>query len=285
MQILMSSLARPELRPYVRAYAQRVWGTDDSNLTESVPSQLEQVLNFELGVLPGIRHREGRISDPAWIGGAQTSFPGYMDLRPGVESFAVFFKPVGWSLLFKIPASEITNCIADAAAVGDLSMRGLWNRLGEASDFESRVRIVEEYLLDRVFRAPVQNEIAAVANYIFCHHGAVRIAELATAHSLGLRHFERKFEREIGVSPKSFARVARFQGALDAKLRSPQRTWLDIAHSFGFHDQMHMIHDFEALGRTTPTQLIAEMGDVRPLALALAEDDLTTAEHLPTGSH
>ena len=66
----------------------------------------------------------------------------------------------------------------------------------------------------------------------------------------GLRQFERSFERDVGVSPKSFARIARFQSALDAKLVSPQRTWLDIAHSFGYHDQMHMIHDFEALGRT-----------------------------------
>ncbi|HEX6496001.1 MAG TPA: helix-turn-helix domain-containing protein [Acidobacteriaceae bacterium] len=270
MQILMSTQARPELQPYVRAYAQRVWATDDSALIEAVPSQLEQVLNFELGVLPGVRHREGRISDPAWIGGAQTAFPGYMDLRPGVESFAIFFKPVGWSLLFNIPASKITNRIADAAAVGGSCMRGLWNRLGEAPDFESRVQIVEGYLLERVSRVPVQNEISTAASYIFYQHGAVRIAELATAHSLGLRQFERKFDREIGVSPKTFARVARFQGALDAKLQSPQRTWLDIAHSFGYHDQMHMIHDFEALGHTTPTQLVAEMGDVRPPGLASA---------------
>jgi hypothetical protein len=33
-------------------------------------------------------------------------------------------------------------------------------------------------------------------------------------------------------------------------------SWLDIAYSFGYHDQMHMIHNFELLGRTTLTQLI-----------------------------
>jgi hypothetical protein len=35
--------------------------------------------------------------------------------------------------------------------------------------------------------------------------------------------------------------VARFQAALDAKLASPARTWLDIAHRFGYYDQMHML--------------------------------------------
>jgi hypothetical protein len=64
-----------------------------------------------------------------------------------------------------------------------------------------------------------------------------------------------------------FARVARFQAALDAKLTTPTRTWLDIAHSFGYYNQMHMVHDFESLGRNTPTNVLTQMGDVRPVAL------------------
>jgi AraC-like DNA-binding protein len=258
MQLLMSTHPRPELQPYVRAYAQRVVGVTDPVSVESVPAQLEQVLNFELGTPPGIRHREHQVSAVAWIGGAQTSFPGYMELRPGVESFAVFFQPVGWSLLFSTPISEITNRIADATATVGSSMRVLWNLLGEMPTFESRVRIVEEFLFDRLSFVSKHNEMAATANYIFRRHGAVRIPALASAHSLGLRQFERRFERETGVPPKTFARIARFQCALDAKIASPHRTWLDIAHSFGYYDQMHMIHDFEKLGRTTPSQLIAQ---------------------------
>jgi methylphosphotriester-DNA--protein-cysteine methyltransferase len=69
------------------------------------------------------------------------------------------------------------------------------------------------------------------------------------------------------MPPKVFARIARFQSAMDAKLASPARTWLDIAHSFGYYDQMHMVHDFQRLGRNTPTQLLLQMGDVRPSAL------------------
>jgi site-specific recombinase XerD len=130
------------------------------------------------------------------------------------------------------PIHEMTNRFMDATAVVDSSFRELWNRLGEVSEFESRVLIMEKYLLDRVPRASVRNEITGSANFIFRERGAVGIAALASAHSLGLRQFERRFEREMGVSPKSFARIARFQFALDAKLVSPQRTWLDISHSF-----------------------------------------------------
>jgi hypothetical protein len=91
MQIIMSSVARPGLRSYVRAYAQRVCEKADSAFVISVPAQVEQILNFELGVMPSIHHRDGLVSEVIAVGGTQTSFSGYLDVRPGVESFAVSF--------------------------------------------------------------------------------------------------------------------------------------------------------------------------------------------------
>jgi len=273
MRLLMSSQARPELRPYVRAYAQRVVEKDDPIVVQSVPSMLEQILNLEFGAMPGILHQGvHRLTDVALIGGVQSSFSGYLELHPGVESFAVFFQPAGWSLLFKAPVSELTNRMFDVTAITGPRMRALWNRMGETSSFDERVEIIEEYLLERVTRASTHNKMTSAANYIFRRHGAVKIPALASRYSLGVRQFERAFERETGISPKVFARIARFQAALDAKLISPHRTWLDIAHNVGYYDQMHMIHDFEKLGRAAPSELIAQMGDVRPPALVAEEN-------------
>ena len=108
------------------------------------------------------------------------------------------------------------------------------------------------------------------ARHIFQTQGALRISSLARQQMMGLRQFERECQRSIGTTAKTFARVARFQAALDAKLAAPHRTWLEIAHYFGYHDQMHMVHDFRALGQYAPNRLIEQMGDVRPPALASA---------------
>jgi AraC-like DNA-binding protein len=270
MPSLRSSPPSPRLRPYVRAYAQRKFGPSDLSVVEPVPAQLEQVLNFELGILPGVLHRQHEVSSPVWIGGAQTSFPGYMDLRPGVESFAIFFEPAGWSQLFSTPMYVITNRLYDAAALMGPCVWDVWNQFVESSSFEDRVAIAEEFLLSRIRLGIHQHPIEKAAAYLFHRQGAVRIPKLAGRDLLGLRQFERRFQRETGTSPKVFARVARFQAALDAKLAAPDRTWVDIAHSFGYHDQMHMIHDFESLGRNSPTQLIVQLGDIRPPALATA---------------
>ena len=270
MPRLESVRPQPALRPYVRAYAQRNFDATDSAIVEPVPAQLEQVLNFELGIQPGVDHRQCRIADKVWIGGAQISFPGYMRLSPGVESFAVFFEPHGWSSLFAIPVREITNHIYDATSILGVRIISLWNELKEAALFERRVVIVEEFLLRYANRDVLSNRFVKAATCIFRQHGIISIQDLCRQNSLGLRQFERLFREEIGVSPKSFARGARFQAALDAKLVNPQRTWLDIAHRFGYFDQMHMVHDFQDLGSHSPRKLVVEMGDVRPPALASA---------------
>jgi len=272
MPCVRSARPRPELAPFVRAYAQRTVSPTDASWTQSVPAQLEQVLNLEFGVLPGIRHRDRDASREILVGGAQRDFCGTLGLRPGVESFAVFFWPSGWSQLFNIPVREITDNFDDAAALHGNAIREVWNRLGEETTFERRIAILENFLMNQLPRVKAASKINIAVQYLFERHGAVRIPKLGRQEALSLRQFERLFRSEVGMSPKAFARIARFQAALDAKLANPTRTWLNIAHSFGYYDQMHMVHDFEQLGRHTPSQLLVEMGDVRPSALVSQEE-------------
>jgi hypothetical protein len=43
------------------------------------------------------------------------------------------------------------------------------------------------------------------------------------------------------VHPKLFARIVRFEAALDSKARSLGKSWTDVAHEFGYYDQMHLL--------------------------------------------
>lgn len=274
MSSVQSARPRAELAPFVRAYAQRTVSPVDLSWTQSVPAQLEQLLNFEFGVLPGIRHRDREVTREILVGGAQDGFSGTLELRPGVVSFAVFFWPSGWSQLFNIPVKEITNNFDDATLLHGPAIRELWNRMGEEMTFARRVAIVETFLMARLSSAVTDSNITRATKYLFSQHGCVSIPNLGRLGALSLRHFERVFRMDVGMPPKVFARIARFQAALDAKLANPLRTWLDIAHSFGYYDQMHMVHDFERLGRNTPTQVLLQMGDVRPSALVSSESSI-----------
>jgi transcriptional regulator GlxA family with amidase domain len=92
-------------------------------------------------------------------------------------------------------------------------------------------------------------------------------ARFADHARLSVRQYERRFLEEVGLTPKTFARTTRFQRALDAKRFYPQRTWLSIAHEFGYFDQMHMVRDFQILGGDAPTSLLDQSGDMQPWSL------------------
>lgn len=90
-------------------------------------------------------------------------------------------------------------------------------------------------------------------------HGQVRIGRLANSVGLSVRQFERRFIQQVGVRPKLYARIARFEAALDSRARSGTKSWTEVAHEFGYHDQMHLVHDFEQFSGETPTNLLTEV--------------------------
>jgi len=89
--------------------------------------------------------------------------------------------------------------------------------------------------------------------------GRVDIATLADKVGLSARHFARRFIGQLGVRPKLFARVVRFQAALEAKAIHSGKSWSEIALDFGYYDQMHMVHDFNRLAGGTPTEMLAQL--------------------------
>ncbi len=271
MIAVQTALPSPALRRCVRLYAQRevhAFETGAALALEPIPARLEQTLEFQFGVGFKVHHTAGLefVTPTHAIIGAQTQGCSQIELVPGVISFGAFFRPTGLSRLFGLPMGEATNRGLDAALVAPI-VQPLRERLGECSTFAERVQIVNEFLLKMAARIRKTTRMLEVAEFIFSQRGTVNVSRLAHDTGLSVRQFQRRFADETGVSPKRFARVARFQSALDAKIAAPGRAWLDIAHDLRYHDQMHMIRDFQTLGGDTPRQLLAQIGDARPGAL------------------
>jgi AraC-like DNA-binding protein len=274
MIALRTAVPGPVMREFVRIYAEREVGASEPGsprLVEAIPARLEQTIEFQFGTPFTVFHREGyNFATPtAGIVGAQTGGSSHIELTPGVYSFGVFFKPTGFSRLFGLPVCELTDRAFDAALLLK-HVHEMVERLAACMTFHERLRMIESALLPLAARAQRCEGMIAVAEHMFSQHGTMGVSQLARDAGLGVRQFERNFMQAIGVTPKRFARVARFQSALDAKLAWPDRSWLHIAHDLEYFDQMHMIRDFQSLGGETPTQLLSQLGDARPPAL-LAE--------------
>jgi AraC-like DNA-binding protein len=91
---------------------------------------------------------------------------------------------------------------------------------------------------------------------LYATQGRVRMNRLAAHCCLSLRQFERRFKQRMGVSPKVFARLLRFEALRDALIEEWRRDGIpclaDLAYRSGYQDQAHLIHEFKIWTGYTP---------------------------------
>ncbi|MGC4054112.1 MAG: helix-turn-helix domain-containing protein [Paludibaculum sp.] len=82
---------------------------------------------------------------------------------------------------------------------------------------------------------------------------ASRIGALAAQTGLSPKRFIERFKAAVGLSPKHYCRILRFQGALALAEQGRRVEWTRIALDCGYFDQAHFIHDFRSFAGITPT--------------------------------
>lgn len=259
MHLMRHLSAGPGLHPYVRFYVQReVRLADDAPIVHPVPARAAPMLEFDFGELPRVHYCDTphvTTAHRSVVVGLQTYRRVRLEFRGVHESFCVVFQPSGLHLLFGVPMAELTNRDFDARAVLGPSISELERQLGDCRSFEERAYVADQYLLRQSRVVPGPDGVSTAANLALLRAGQIRMAQLSHSTGLGERQFERRFRRQVGVGPKLYSRIARFEAALDSKLRSAGKSWTRIAQERGYHDQMHLIHDFRELSGEAPGRL------------------------------
>jgi AraC-like DNA-binding protein len=229
---------------------------------QPVPARSPQAIEFTFGTPYQVRRLDrGSVRNAYSIAviGAQTFRRVELVMHGSVDAFTIVFQPGGLFRLFSVPAEKLTDEDFDGEAVLGRNFGGLGRRMADASLFADRVRIADEYLSSRLPALDSLDAIAHSAAAVLANSGCVRVAELADDVGLGIRQFERRFRYEIGIPPKLYARIVRFEAALGRKAAAPALSWTDIAHALGYHDQMHMVHDFNRLSGESPTAICGQV--------------------------
>jgi len=98
--------------------------------------------------------------------------------------------------------------------------------------------------------------------------GRASIKSLVDESGWSERHFISRFRAEVGLAPKAYARIIRFERTVEG-LRGLERVrWADLAHDRGFADQAHLAHEFRELAEATPREVWSQLA---PDGLALVE--------------
>jgi AraC-like DNA-binding protein len=209
------------------------------------------------------RHRDGvdPVRQPQALLAGQMIEPVVLSPQGHAGVAAIRLRPAAARSILGFASSEVTGRFVDLSLVF-ASADGLIERLAEAATDARRVALLEEWLVDRACRPPLVNVHGAV-DTILATCGRATVSMLAAQAGTSVRQMERQFQAEVGLTPKTFARIIRLQAAL-RRVRQ-DRPLDDIALSCGFFDQAHMSRDFRQLAATSPAAWRAHVGDLAGL--------------------
>ena len=253
------------LRPYVWAYGMTTGLVGSIPLAIPRTARPKQLLTFFFADpycidRPGSGHSDA--SPRVTVVGPQTHARAGLLVCGRIDNFTIHFQPSGFNRLFGVPMTDLTDAAYDAYAVIGPEIPRLEQELGDTLGFAERIQIVEERLIRMLGCHGALDPVAIAANRLFASNGIHRVSVMATDSGLSPRQFERRFLARVGVPPKLYARIIRFNAALDHKLRSPSRAWSHIANDHDFYDQMHLVHDCRAFTGESPSRFLAHLEGV-----------------------
>jgi AraC-like DNA-binding protein len=158
-----------------------------------------------------------------------------------------------------------------SAGMPDLTDRSVaidevWGTAGlrlaeDLADLDEAVRIerLESHLVARLSAPPGPSSIdmKAVTAHILRHRGRVTIGAMARQAGVSRQHFSRQFREQLGIAPKLYCRLARFQSGLAPAHSQEKIDWAETALDLGYADQSHMIAEFRQFSSLTPQALVS----------------------------
>jgi len=184
-------------------------------------------------------------------------------VRGGQRAVRLRLRPGTTEAALGVPAPALgDHPVALDALWGDTNALRLRERLSGAIDGEHAAAMLHTALAERTGRTAVS---AAPLVFLDAALGKLEAASVgAVARELGLseRHLRRVLRHALGIGPKTYARLKRFETAIRLAQRSDAPAWSAIAADAGYYDQAHLIADFHAIAGCTPGRMLAELRGV-----------------------
>jgi AraC-like DNA-binding protein len=254
-------LSRPPL-PALRPFVSQLWASESEPASSRSGPAREHALPtgamhivFRLNPEPLRLFRSsddavGYTVGHALVGGVRSAH--YIrDVSSPSCAVGAILRPGAAELLFRASAEEF--------AERHTQLDCLWSdtdaihaQLTEARTLEQRLVHLENALLSRLPKVHGLHPAVAVALEHF--DGMTRVQTVVEHTGYSHRRFIAQFRRAVGLTPKTYLRVQRFQQALVLAHDQATPDWSQIAAELGFTDQSHLIRDFKAFAGITPEQ-------------------------------
>jgi len=243
----------PALTPFVS----RIWASEGSprhapgvSHERVLPSGATHlVLRLDSTPLRVFERDEESVLGPAVVGGVRSR--AYVkDVTRPVPSVGAVLEAGAAFALFGVPASELAGTHTPLDLLWGRAADRLADELVSLPDAACRLAHFESFLATRL--PSVRGIHPGVARVLADGRGVEsRASALAERAGLGPRRFAKLFRDAVGVSPKRWLRLRRFQRIL-GRAEDPDLDWADLAYELGYSDQPHLAREFREFAGVTP---------------------------------
>jgi AraC-like DNA-binding protein len=204
-------------------------------------------------VLEDERDNVGKCFGGAVVCGAHSRYF-VLETSQQSEVVGVHFRRGGAAPFLGMPLSEIMDRHVGLEDIWGPQVSALRQRLQEAESSATLFARLEAALLKRL-REPPPNYFAVVdaIRQISAGPTALRVRQISDRTGYSRKRFIRLFHDTVGLTPKLFCRIQRFQALLDEIAAGDCVEWARVALDCGYFDQSHMIRDFRAFAGVTPS--------------------------------
>ena len=177
------------------------------------------------------------------------------------EMLIVQFKMGKASPFLIEPMHKLTDFVVDGELVMNPEILVIRERLQEYESPQQKFHCLENQLLKIYIRHLRENSFVEFAvSSIVAEPGQSSIKAISEKAGYSQKHIIKLFKDHVGVTPKEFLKVIRFQKAIQQIERQKAVDWSAVAHDCGFYDQSHFIADFKLFSGYTPTAYLEQKG-------------------------
>jgi AraC-like DNA-binding protein len=185
-----------------------------------------------------------------------------------VHLIAARFKPGGLHPFVRFPIAEVTNQTIDLDLIFGSRIKELEAKLFETRNHQRKIDLLQQALLQQL-KEPVSHAMTnAALKLIRQHHGNISVDALTRDLGVNYKYLERHFLQIVGLTPKMFARIARFQYVMQTLRYTAFHAWPSLALDCGYYDQAHFIKEFKAFTGATPSEFIARQNQIAEMLTA-----------------
>lgn len=191
-----------------------------------------------------------------WISGEQT--------RPLIIGAAhssmiiVRFTPGGAWPFFTIPMNELTNQVVPLSSLVGNLITDARDQILQGRSLDEKLQRTEDFFRSR-FRGPLNGTGTVQEGIRRLSHPGLRpkVRELADDLGISQKHLIALFHDHVGLTPKQFARVSRFQQAITLMGLRGTVELQSVIHQCGYYDQAHFNHEFKEMTTMTPSDYLS----------------------------